>query len=149
MSAPAIPQGDRSERIVAAVRDAEKRVTFNNLAELVKAKGEPLRAALESAVDTGRVHRWPNRGQSQYFWRLPLELKAREAILTVAAAQALSKPNLSKLAAKGKKLPGFSAKRVEGVVSALVADKQLPAVPAFPRRGNLLVRARDHAAYST
>jgi hypothetical protein len=136
---------------VAALRDAEKPVTFKGLAKLVKVKKaeeEVFRAALESAVGGGQVHRWPNRGQSQYFWNVALEVKAREAILTAAATQSLSKPDLSKLAAKGKKLPGFSVKRVESVVSALIAENQLRSVSAFAGNSKLLVlTGGDHKAY--
>jgi len=82
------------------------------------------------------VHRWPNRGPSQYFWNVPAEQKAREAILTAAATEALSKPDLIKLAAK--KLPCFSVRGVEGVVSALVAEKQLQKVRGFAPGSKLL-----------
>src|SRR5271169_2484637 len=115
MSAPAIPQGDLRERILAAVRSAKQPVTFKGLAKLVKAKNEPLRAAVELAVGTGEVYRWPDYRRSQYFWHVPPERAAREAILTAAASQALSQPALSKLA--GKNLRGFPVKRVETVVS--------------------------------
>ena len=148
MSAPAIPQGDLSERIVAAVRDAKKPVTFKGLAKLVKAKkgdDQPFRAALESAVGKGQVHRWADYARSQYFWNTSPDQKVREAILTVATTLALSKPDLSKQAAK--KLPSFPVKRVESVVSALVAEKQLQDVPAFANRAKLLVRPGDHEAY--
>jgi hypothetical protein len=145
MSAPAIPQSDLRERIIAAVRNEEKPITFNGLAKRAKVKPEALREALESAVGAGHVHRWPDFRRSQYFWHVPPEQAAREAILTVAAAQALSKAALSKLAAK--KLPGFPAKRVEGVVSDLLAENQLQTLPAFAGRAKLWVRAGDHAAY--
>jgi hypothetical protein len=147
MSAPAIPQNDLRERILAAVRDARKPVTVNALAKSAKVKPELLRAVLDLALSAGQVHRWPDRGASQYFWHVAPEEKAREAILMAAGAQALSKPALSKLAAKGGKLPGFSAKRVESVVSALIAEKQLQAVPAFSGNSKLLVRAGDPEAY--
>jgi hypothetical protein len=145
MSAPAIPQGDLRERVIAAVRDAEKPVTFHSLAKSTKAKPESLRAALESAVDRGQLHRWPNRGKSQYFWNVAPEQKAREAILATAAAQALSKSKLSKLAAK--MLPGYAVKNMESLVSVLVADKQLQEAPAFARTSKLLVQPGDHKAY--
>ncbi len=145
MSAPAIPQSDLVERIVAAVRDANKPVSFKGLAKLVKSKEEPLRAALESAVGAGRVYRWPDRGRSQYFWHVAPEEKAREAILTVAAAEALSKAALTKLAAK--KVPGFPVKRVESIVAALLAESHLQAVPGFSGSAKLLVRAGDQNAY--
>lgn len=137
MSAPAKLQGDLRERIVAAVRDGEKPLTVNNLAKLVKAKDEPFRAALESVVGAGQVHRWPDYRRSQHFWHVSPEQAAREAILTAAAAQAYSKSTLSRLAAK--KLHGFSIKRVESAVSALVAEKQLQTVPPFAGRSKLLV----------
>jgi hypothetical protein len=143
MSAPAIPQSDLGERIVAAVRDAKSPVTFNNLAKLVKAKAEPLRAALESAVGAGHVHRWP--GRSQCFWNVSAEETARNAVLMAAATQALSKTGLIMLAAK--KLPGFSAKRVQSVVSALVAENRLQKVPAFASSSKLYVRTGDREAY--
>jgi hypothetical protein len=147
MSAPAIPQSDLRERIVAAVREGKKPVTFKGLVKLVKAKmaeDAPFHAALESAVGASQVYRWPDYRRSQYFWHVPPEQAAREAILA-AVTQALSKPALSKLAAK--KLPGFPAKRVESVVSVLLAEKQLQTVPAFGGRAKLLVRAGDHEAY--
>jgi hypothetical protein len=147
MSAHASPEDELHYRIVAAVRDAKRPLTFKGLARLVKAEDEPFRAALESAVGAGQVHRWPDYRRSQYFWNVSLEQVAREAILTAAATQALSKPNLGKLAAKGKKLPGFSAKRVAGVVPALVAEKQLQTVPAFSGNSKLLVRAGEPRAY--
>ncbi len=149
MSAPAIPQDDLRGRVAAAARDARKPVAFKSLAKSLKVKAEPLQAALESAVAAGQVYRWPDRGKSQYFWSVAWEQKAKEAILTTAAAQALSKADLSKLAAKGKKLPGFSAKRLESAISALLAEKQLQAVPAFAGSSKLLVRTGDSQAYFT
>lgn len=132
-------------RIKAAVRDAKKPVTLSGLMKLVKAKSEPLRAALEAAVGSGQVHRWPDRGRSQYFWHVAPREMAREVILTAAATQAFSKADLSKAAAK--KMSGFSAKRVESVVSALVAEKQLQTVPAFTGSSKLYVRTGDSEAY--
>jgi hypothetical protein len=146
MSAPAILQSDLSQRVIAAVRDASKPVTFKALAKSLKTKQEPLQAALESAVDANAVFRWGDP-RPQYFWHTPLEQKARESILTVAATQALSKLDLSKLAAKGKKLPGFTAKRMESVVAELVAEKQLQAVRGFSGSSKLLMRPGDHEAY--
>ncbi len=145
MSAPAIPHGDLGEHILAAVRTARKPVTFKGLAKLVKAKDEPFRAALELAVGTGQAYRWPDYRRSQYYWHVSPEQAAREAILTAASDQALAKTALSKLAAK--KLPGFPVKRVETVVSTLIAEKQLQAVPAFANSSELLVRWGDHEAY--
>src|SRR5271169_578930 len=145
MSAPAIPQGDLRERILAAVRSAKQPVTFKGLAKLVKAKNEPLRAGVELAVGTGQVYRWPDYRRSQYFWHVPPEQAAREAILTAASALALPKTALSKLAAK--KLPGFGVTRVETLVSTLIAEKQLQAVPALAGNSKLLVCAGGHEAY--
>ncbi|MGD1094732.1 MAG: hypothetical protein ABSB35_22405 [Bryobacteraceae bacterium] len=145
MSAPAIPQGDLRERILGTVRDAKKPITFKGLSKLVKAKDEPLRAALELAVGTGEVHRWPDYRRSQYFWHVPPEQAAREAVLAAASAQALPKTDLSRLAAK--KLPGFPVKRVENVVSALIAEKQLLAVEPFAKKSKLLVRPGEYEAY--
>ncbi len=145
MSAPAIPQSDLVERIVAAVRDAAKPVSFKGLAKLMKLKEEPLRVALEWAVAAGQVHRWPDRRGTQYFWNVAPEEKAREAILSVAAAEALSKAALTKLAAK--KLPGFPVKRVESIVAALLAESHLHAVPGFSGSAKLLVRAGGQKAY--
>jgi len=145
MSAGAIPQGDLRERILAVVRDAKKPITFKGLARLVKAKDEPLRGELELAVGAGQIHRWPDYRRSQYFWHLSPEQQAREALLTAAATHALSKTRLSQAAAKS--LPGFTAKRAETLVSALVAEKQLRAVPAFTSNSKLLVRADGHEAY--
>jgi hypothetical protein len=147
MSAPAIPQGDLRERITSAVREAKKPVTFKGLVKILKAKKadvEPLRAALESAVGAGQVDRWPDRGRSQYFWHISPERAAREAILDAAATQALAKPDFSKLA---KKLPGFPVKRLESVVTELLAEKQLQAVPAFTGKSKLLLRTGYQSAY--
>jgi hypothetical protein len=148
MSAPAIPQSDLRERIVAAVRDAKKPVTLNGLAKLLKAAKasiEPLRAALESAVGAGQVYRWPDRRGSQYFWHISPEQAAREAILAAASTQALSKTALAKLAAK--KLPGFPVKNVELVIAALGSEKVLQAVPAFTGNSKLFVRTGESEAY--
>jgi hypothetical protein len=148
MSAPAIPQSDLRERMVAALRDAAKPVTLKVLAKLLKAKkadDDALQAALESAVGANQIYRWPDRGRSQYFWHVSPEEKAREAILTTAATQAFSRADLSKAAAK--KVSGFRVKRVESVVSALVADKQLQEVAPFSGRAKLLVRPGDSEAY--
>jgi hypothetical protein len=145
MSASAIPQSDLRERIVAAVRAANKPVTFKGLATLAKAKDEPLRAALELAVGAGEVYRWPDYRRSQRFWRISPEDAAREAILTIAATQALSKSGLSEAAAKS--LPGFPVKRVDALVPDLIAEKQLQPVPAFSGSSKLLVRVGQREAY--
>jgi hypothetical protein len=147
MSARAIPQPDLRERVIAAARAAKQPVSFNGLAKSAKVKKgnyEHLRAALESVVAAGQLHRWPDRGKSQYFWNVSPEQRAREVILRAAATQALSKPDLSKAA---KNLPGFSVKRLESVVSALVDEQQLQYIPAFASRAKLLVRPGDSGAY--
>src|SRR5271165_4555345 len=148
MSAPAIPQGDLQARLVTEVRDARKPLSFSSLAKLVKVKKaqtELLRTALDLAVQAGQVHRWPDSGRSQYFWHLPPEQAAREAILAAAAAEALSKALLSKLSAK--KLFGFPVKRIQGVLSVLIAEKQLQAVPGFAGKSELVLRPGDQEVY--
>lgn len=148
MSAPAIPQDDLRERVIAAVHDASKPVTIRNLATILKVKkaSQPtLQAAVEAAAGAGLVYRWPERGRSQYFWHVAPEQAAREAVLACAATQALSKLALSRLAAK--KLPGFPAKRVENIISALLADNQFQALPGFAGRTKLLLRPGDQKAY--
>ncbi|HWF46360.1 MAG TPA: hypothetical protein VG168_05100 [Bryobacteraceae bacterium] len=146
MSAPAIPQSELRERILTKVRESKKPVTFKDLLKSVKAKNEePFRAELESAISEKSIYRWPDRGRSQYFWHVSPEERAREAILEAAASQALSKPDLSKAAAK--KLPGFPQKRMDNEVSALLSDKQLQQVPAFASNTKLLVRTGDGQAY--
>jgi len=132
----AIPPGDLRERILAAVRDAKKPVTFKALEKLVKAKGEPLRAALDLAVGGTQVYRWPDYRRSQYFWHVSPEQMTREAVLAAATTPA----------AAGN-LKGVPAKRWELAVSALVAEKQLQGVPAFSSSAKLWVRAGDPEAY--
>jgi len=145
MSASAIPRGDLRERIQAALRAEKKPLTFKNLTKRLNVKDEVFRAALELAVRAGEVYRWPDYARSQYFWHVPPEQAAREAILTSASAQALPKTDLSKLAAR--KLPRFPVKNVETLVLTLIAEKQLHAVPAFAGKSKLLVRAGDQEAY--
>jgi len=148
MSSPAIPQGDLQLRLVDVVRDARKPLSFSSLAKLArvkKAQTEPLRAALDLAVAAGQVHRWPDRGRSQYFWHLAPEQAAREALLTAAATEALSKALLSKQTAK--KLFGFPVKRMGSVVSVLIAEKQLHAVPGFAGKSELVIRPGDQEVY--
>jgi hypothetical protein len=145
MPKPAIPSGDLRERIFVAVRDAKKPVTFKHLAKLVKAQDEPFRVALESALGAGQVHRWPDFRRSQYFWNVPAELKAREAILAIAAMEALPKRALSTSAAKN--VPGLSIKRMESVVLAMVGEKQLQTVRAFTGNSKLFFRAGEHDVY--
>ena len=147
MSAFAVPHDDLRDRIIAAVREAKKPVTVKNLIKICRTKkgdDATLRASLESAAGAGQVYRWPDRGRSQYFWHVSPETAAREAILAAASAQALSKPDLSKLA---KKLPGFTVKRMESVVSELIAEKQLQAIPAFTGKSKLLLRTGQQSAY--
>jgi hypothetical protein len=145
MSAPAIPQRDLRERILATVLAAKRPLTFKGLAKLVKAKDESCRAGLELAVGAGQVHRWPDYRRSQYYWHVSPEQAAREAILAAASTQALPKAALSKLAAK--KLPGLGVTRVEAVISTLIAAKQLQAVPAPSGGSKLLLRAGETEAY--
>jgi hypothetical protein len=147
MSASAVPQDDLRERIVGAVREAKKPVTVKSIVALSKAKkvdDTSFRVALDSATGAGQLFRWPDRGRSQYFWHVSPDQAAREAVLAAATTQALSKPELSKLA---KKLPGFTVKRIESVVSELIAEKQLQTVPAFSGSAKLFLRTGDGAAY--
>jgi hypothetical protein len=146
MSAPAIPQSELRERILAKIRDSKKPVTFKDLLKSVKAKNEePFRTELESAISEKSIFRWPDYRGSQYFWHVSPEEKAREAILEAAATQALSKSALGKAAAK--KIAGFPQTRMESEVSALLSDKRLQQVPAFASNAKLLVRAGDGQAY--
>jgi hypothetical protein len=133
------------ERILAAVRGAPKPVTFKSLAKVVKAKEEPLRAALEAAITTNLVYRWPDFRRSQYFWHISPEQRAREALIAAASTQALSKSSLSKAAAKH--LPGFPVKQLELQVSSLVTAQQLAALPAFTGNAKLYITPGNSAAY--
>jgi hypothetical protein len=142
MPASAITQDNLHERILTALRDAKKPVSFKALAKQVKTTDDSLRAALEAA---GEVYRWPDFRRSQYFWYASPEEKAREAILESAATHALSKSDLSKAAAKH--LPGFPVKRVAAAVADLLAASQLQAVPGFKSRSKLLVRTGESVAY--
>ncbi len=147
MSASAVPHDDLRERIAAAVREAKKPVTVKSIVTLSKAKkvdDASFRAALESAAGAGQLFRWPDRGRSQYFWHTSPDQAAREVVLAAAAMQALAKPDVSKLA---KTLPGFTVKRLESVVSELLAEKQLQTVPAFGGKSKLLLRTGHRSAY--
>jgi len=141
----ASPEQMAREEILTAVRDAKEPVTFTKLAKQVGP--EAFRTALESAVGTGQVYRWPDRGKSQYFWHASPEQMARGAILTAAATKAVSKADLSRRAIQDKKLPGFSPQRVQALISVLVGEKQLQEVPAFAGASKLLVRTGDSQAY--
>jgi hypothetical protein len=132
---------DLPERVSAALRDAKKPVSFKALAKQLKTAEEPLRLALETA----KAHRWP--GRTQPFWHVSPEEKAREAILKTAESQAFSKAELSKKAAK--LAFGIPAKQMESYVSALLAEKELRAVPAFSGSAKLLVRPDGQQAYFT
>jgi len=131
------------ELVAGALREAKKPVTFKALSKLLKAKEEPLRLALEAAVDAGEAYRWP--GRSEPFWHLSPEEKAREAILKMADASALSKTDLSKKAAK--LTFGIPPKRMEAYVTDLAAEKQLRAVPAFSGSAKLFVKPDGQQAY--
>ena len=141
----AITQDELRERIVTCLREAKKPVTYKRLATLTKTTDEAFRAALDQAIAEAKAHRWPDYRRSQYFWHISPDEKARESVLAVFAAQALSKTEVSKAAARH--LPGFSAKRVESHVGTLVAERQLQFVPAFASRSKLLVRTGDGEAY--
>ena len=145
MSAPAIPKEDLRESIVTKARESKKPLTFEALRKLVKAAKEPFRTDLEAALNEKQLYRWPDRGRSQYFWYVSPEEKAREVILETAAERALSKPDLSKAAAK--KLSGFPQKRVESEISTLLTEKQLQQVPAFASTSKLLILTGDGQAY--
>jgi hypothetical protein len=150
MCAPATTQTDLQQRLVAVVQKAKKPLSFLRLARLVKVKEpetELLRTALDLAVATGQVHRWPDRRKSQYFWHLASEQAAREALVTAAGTEALSKALLSKHTAK--KLFGFPVKRMQSVLSVLIVEKQLQAVPGFAGKSQLVVRPGDQEAYFT
>jgi len=131
------------ELVAGALREAKKPVTFKALSKLLKAKEEPLRLALEAAVDAAEAYRWP--GRSQLFWHFSPEEKAREAILKTAETEALSKADLSKKAAKIAF--GIPPKRMEAYVTDLVAEKQLRAVPAFSGSAKLFVKPDGQRAY--
>jgi hypothetical protein len=131
------------ELVAGALREAKKPVTFKALSKLLKAKEEPLRLALEAAVESGEAYRWP--GRSEPFWHLSPEEKAREAILQTAELEALSKTDLSKKAARISF--GIPPKRMESYVTDLVAEKQLRAVPALSGSAKLFVKPDGQQAY--
>jgi hypothetical protein len=144
MSAPARPEGDLRERIVAAVRDAKKPVTFKGLAKLVKVSDELLRMEVESAANAGQIYRWAG-GRSQSYWNVSSDEKVRESLLAAAAGHAFSRAALSKTAAKA--LPGFSGRKVEPYVTALAGEKKLQTVPAFSGSAKLYIQTGDREAY--
>jgi len=147
MSATDNAPGDLSERIIACVRAAEKPIAFGKLlkaANATKAEAEFL-DALTSATNGGQVHRWPDYRKVHYFWHASADEKAREAVLAVAAVQALSKTGLSKAAVK--QVQGFPHKSMDLMISAIIAEKHLKAVPAFASNSKLFVLPNDSQAY--
>jgi hypothetical protein len=145
MSTPANQPIDLRARLVSLLRDARKPLTFKGLARLAKAKESIVGAELEAAVEASEVYRWPDYRASQNFWHVSVENSSREAILAIAEKQALSKAALSKAAAK--RLPGVSEKQVEGIVSELIAAKQLQNVSAFASSSKLVIKAGVSEAY--
>jgi hypothetical protein len=146
MSAPAIPQNDLYQRVVAHVREAAKPVSLSELKKKFqneKAGAEVVSAVIESAVEAGQIYGWP--GRSRCYWNVPWDRTARDAVLAVAATKALSKTDLGKAAAR--KLPGIAGTRVESIVAALMSEKQLEKVVPFSGRTKLLIRPGDSQAY--
>jgi hypothetical protein len=140
MPKPEISAVELGELIVAAIRSAKKPVTFKGLVSQVKSKEEPVRAALEIAVQAGQLFRWPNKGKSQYFWHVSAEKKAREQVLAAASARAMSKADLIQEA-------GYPVKQLPRTIPDLLAEKQLQTVPAFASSAKLLVRTGEQEAY--
>jgi hypothetical protein len=130
---------DLTGRVLTALRDSKKPISFKALAKLLKADEEPLRSALETA----QAHRWP--GRTNPFWHVSPQEKAREAVLTTAQLQAFSKAELAKRAAKISF--GIPAKQMESYVGILLTEKELRTVPAFSGSAKLLVRPDGQQAY--
>jgi hypothetical protein len=131
------------ELLASALREAKKPVTFKALAKLLKAKEEPLRLTLQASIDAEEVYRWP--GRSQTFWHISPEAKAREAILKIAEADALSKSDLAKKSAKISF--GIPPKRMESYLADLVSENQLRSVPAFSGSTKLFIKPDGQQAY--
>ncbi len=148
MSVSGAATAELSERVINCVRAAAKPVTLNGLTKATKTRNAEvaaLREALASAVDTGQVHRWPDYKRVQYFWHSSADSKAREAVLEVASARALTKTGLRDAATKACR--GFPAARMESVISSLVAEKRLTALPAFTGSSRLFAIPGENAAY--
>ena len=136
---------DAIRRIVALLETAPKPLTFLKLKQEVRLEDAELRSALEAAASQGVVFRWPDYRRSQYFWSQSPDNAAQQAVLAIAAGEALSQTKLVQRASK--RIPGFSRQAMQRIVMNLIAGHELQQVPAFTT-GKLLVRSGSSAAYA-
>jgi hypothetical protein len=143
MSISETPIAEGVDRVFALLQQAEKPQSFNQLKKGAHLDEGALTSALEAGIEQRTVFKWPDFRRSQYFWSRPAEQAAREAVLAVAAEEALSKSRLMEQACK--RVRGFQTKAMAPIVAELVASKDLREVSAFTS-GKLLVRSDVAAA---
>ncbi|MFN7925341.1 MAG: hypothetical protein U0Q16_34905 [Bryobacteraceae bacterium] len=134
------------DRIAELLRSAPKPITFKTLLAKTRLDAIALQSALETAAANSAAFRWPDHGASkQRFWHQSADECAKQAVLDVAARQAISRGELIK---RARKLgPGFSDALLARAVSNLAAEGQLRSVPSFTS-GKLLMKSGASEAYA-
>jgi len=147
------PLAEATGRIISLLQPAEKPLTFKKLKGALnkfskkaeRLNDAELKTAIEAAINQRAVFRWPDYRGTQYFWRHSPDQAAQQAVLAIAAEEALAKTELIGRACK--KVQGFSQKAMHRIVVDLVTSRELQQVAAFTS-GNLVIRTGSRAAYA-
>jgi hypothetical protein len=132
------------DRLTQLLRSAVKPVPLAQLKKASRLADNELNATLEAALAQSLIYRWPDYRKSQRFWSKSADESARNELLAIAEAEALSRAALVTRACA--KVPGFSKKGMDRIAETLLSSKELQRVPAFTS-GTLLIRAGIAAPY--
>ena len=133
------------QHVAEVLSAAAKPLTFRQLKTRARLNEGEIRSVLELAVAQSKAFRWPDYRRSQYFWSKSAEDAARQAALEISSRMALSQTMLVEQARK--RVPGFSQKAMQPIVTSLVAEGRLRKVAALSR-GTLLIGPEGTAAYA-
>ncbi len=133
------------QHVAELLSASAKPLSFGQLKKTARMSEDVLKSALELAVAQSKAFRWPDYRRSQYFWSKAAEGAARQAALEISSRMALSQTRLIEQARK--RVPGFSQKAMQPIVTSLVAEGRLRKVAAFST-GKLLIGSEGTAAYA-
>ena len=140
-----IPLTETAQQLVALLQAATKPMTYGQLQKEARLKDAEMQTAIDAAEQQGAVFFWSKSGKSKYYWRESPKEAARQAVLAVAAEEALSESKLIEQARK--RVRGLSKEIMQTAVKDLLSGKQLDKVPAFTA-GKLLILPGDSAGYA-
>ena len=128
------------------VQEADAPIPIKALAKRAKLSTDELAPFLNTELERGTIHRWPELRRQRRFWHRSPDDVLRDSILRIAGELAMPAAALAKQVRKI--MPGFPAKLIASSIQQLTRERALQKLPGFGRDKELLGRTGCPGAYA-